>query len=199
MHLLQKADLGISDVKATNKKIPYNIDQLSDLKNQLPPSVYSEIEKDKSFNYLDIQVSHQTANNKSVQLNFEKEESAGTRRYFSLIGYWLEMLYNGYTVFIDEIETSLHPLLVKEILNTLFSITKNKKYFQLVFTTHNALLLDLDIMRRDQIWFTEKNNAGATNLYPLTDYRPRKDERLIRGYLAGRYGGIPFIPEGLKP
>jgi AAA15 family ATPase/GTPase len=101
-------------------------------------------------------------------------------------------------VFVDEIETSLHPVLVKELLKLLLCSKNNPKGAQVVFTTHNPILLDGSLMRRDQVWFTEKSPVGATHLYPLTDYQPRKDEALAKGYLAGRYGAIPFMPEGLK-
>ncbi len=133
-----------------------------------------------------------------MALDFENEESAGTRRFFSLIGPWTDILDNGYTAFVDEIETSLHPILVKELLKILLCSKNNPKGAQVVFTTHNPVLLDGALMRRDKIWFTEKSPAGATHLYPLTDYQTRKDEALGKGYLAGRYGAIPFMPEGLK-
>ena len=101
-------------------------------------------------------------------------------------------------MFFDEIETSLHPVLVKELLKLVFSNQHNPKGAQVVFTTHNPMLLDSALLRRDQVWFTEKSPNGATQLYPLTDYQPRKDEALAKGYIAGRYGAIPFLPEGLK-
>ena len=110
----------------------------------------------------------------------------------------MDILDHGYTVFIDEIETSLHPILVKELITLLFCDKNNPKGAQVVFTTHNPFLLDGNLIRRDQIWFTEKAPSGATQLYPLTDYKPRKGEALAKGYIAGRYGAIPFIPEGLK-
>jgi AAA15 family ATPase/GTPase len=108
------------------------------------------------------------------------------------------MLDGGHTVFVDEIETSLHPVLVKELLRLVFSGTTNSKGAQVIFTTHTPVILDGSLIRRDQVWFTEKSSGGATHLYPLTDYQPRNDEALARGYLAGRYGAIPLLPEGLK-
>jgi AAA15 family ATPase/GTPase len=78
-----------------------------------------------------------------------------------------------------------------------FSETENAKGAQIVFTTHNPLLLDIKLMRRDQVWFTDKDKEGEGHLYPLTDYAPRKGESLIRGYLSGRYGAVPFLPKGL--
>jgi hypothetical protein len=147
---------------------------------------------------LEVSLTHQADGVDPVALDFEKEESAGTRRFFSLVGPWMEVLDRGHTVFVDEIETSLHPNLVKELLRLFLGNEGNPKGAQVVFTTHNPLLLDGTLMRRDQVWFTEKSSAGATHLYPLTDYQPRKDEALAKGYLAGRYGAIPFMPEGLK-
>ena len=71
----------------------------------------------------------------------------------------------------------------------------NKKNAQLIFTTHDTSLLDQSIFRRDQVWFTEKDSDQATNLYPLTDFSPRKNEALEKGYLMGRYGAVPFFRE----
>jgi uncharacterized protein len=147
---------------------------------------------------LEINLTHKAEGIQPVALDFHDEESAGTRRFFALLGPWLDILDNGYTVFIDEIETSLHPVLVKELLKLLLCSKNNPNGAQVVFTTHNPVLLDSTLMRRDQVWFTEKSSTGATHLYPLTDYQPRRDEAREKGYLAGRYGAIPFLPEGLK-
>ncbi len=127
-----------------------------------------------------------------------ESESAGTLRFFAMAGPWIDILRSGRTVFIDELETSLHPVLVREMLKLLFSEETNPKGAQVVFTTHNATLLDQTLIRRDQVWFTEKDVAGVTHLYPLTDYSPRNGEALAKGYLAGRYGAIPFLEGGLR-
>ena len=199
VNLLKNADIGISD--AYIEEIDEKID-IDRFKKILPQAMLEEfVEKleniNKSHKY-NINLLHSSAEVKSVSLDFDDEESSGTRRFFALIGCWIDIISNGYTVFIDEIETSLHPLLVKELLRLLLSEAHNPKGAQIIFTTHNPVLLDTTLFRRDQIWFTEKSPNGATQLYPLTDYQPRKDEALAKGYLAGRYGGIPFIPEGLK-
>jgi hypothetical protein len=141
---------------------------------------------------------HRGLDGHTFTLDFDSDESAGTRRFFSLLGYWFRKLDTGGLLVIDEIETSMHPLLAQALLKAFFSAEQGTIPAQLIFTTHNPLLLDQTILRRDQIWFTEKETQGATRLYPLTDYQPRKDESLVRGYLAGRYGGVPFIPNGLK-
>ena len=92
----------------------------------------------------------------------------------------------------------MHPLMVRELLRLFFCPKENPKGAQILFTTHNPLLLDATLLRRDQVWFTEKDAEGESHLYPLTDYSPRKGESLVRGYLAGRYGGVPFVPAGLS-
>jgi predicted ATPase len=142
---------------------------------------------------------HQGVGALKVALNYYDEESSGSRRFIDLIAQLsFARAANQLSVF-DELETSLHPLLAKALLEFVLSKTETTHTAQLLFTTHNPLLLDQTLLRRDQIWFTEKDQEGATRLYPLTDFKPRKDESLIKGYLAGRYGGIPFIPAGLSP
>lgn len=144
----------------------------------------------------EVELAHSGESNDSVYLPW-RSESAGTRRLFALAGPWLDILENGYTVCIDELDTSMHPLMVTALLRLLFDEKTNPKGAQVIFTTHNPLLLDSTLLRRDQVWFADKDDRGESHLYPLTDYAPRKGESLVRGYLAGRYGAVPFIPQGL--
>lgn len=123
------------------------------------------------------------------------EESLGTLKYLTLAGPWLDVLANGYTLLMDEFETHLHPLLVRKLVEIFHSQKHNPKNAQLVFTTHLPMLMDTDLMRRDQVWFVEKSIEGATTLYPLTDFSPRKQEAIQKGYLSGRYGAIPVLGE----
>jgi hypothetical protein len=195
INLLRSADFGVADGKIQEKEI-----SVDELKDHLPSFALAKLEKEgnlKAGRIVEIFLTHKTEGAEPVALDFS-EESAGTRRFFALIGPWIDILDNGYTAFVDEIETSLHPVLVKDLLRLLFCNKNNPKDAQVVFTTHNPVLLDNTVMRRDQIWFTEKGSSGETHLYPLTDFQPRKDEALAKGYLAGRYGAIPFLPEGLK-
>ena len=195
IELLKTADFGIIDAKVQHREM-----SPEEIRDNVPPSIFREIEKDgklTQMNIMEIKLRHQGSNNGESFIDFS-EESAGTRRFFSLLGPWLDTLEKGYTVLLDELETSLHPLLVREFLRLLFSEKYNSKGAQIIFTTHNPFILDTDLIRRDQIWFTEKDEEGGTHLYPLTDYKPRNNESLTRGYLAGRYGAVPFIPDGLK-
>jgi predicted ATPase len=126
-----------------------------------------------------------------------EEESHGTKQLFSLAPALLEALAQGSPVLIDELEASLHPLLALQLVKTFNDRNQNPRNAQLVFTTHDTNLLgttyETPPLRRAQVWLTEKDDSGATRVYPLTDYKPRKAENLERGYLQGRYGAIPFL------
>ena len=122
------------------------------------------------------------------------QESAGTQHFFARIGGWLQALENGALLLVDEIEDSLHPLLTKRLIEMVQDKAVNTKGAQLLFTTHDAMLLDLNFFRRDQIWFAEKyDKTCATELYSLASFSPRKGENVRKGYLQGRFGAIPFI------
>lgn len=126
-----------------------------------------------------------------------EQESAGTKALFHIGPAVIEALNYGRLLLIDELEASLHPLVAVQLVNQFNDPKTNLYNSQLVFTTHDTNLLGTALgdpsLRRDQIWLTEKNSEGATTLYPLTDYKPRKAENLERGYLQGRYGAIPFL------
>jgi len=123
------------------------------------------------------------------------EESDGTQRLYSLVAPVLDMLKHGRILVVDELDRSLHPLLVRHLIAMFHAPALNQNGAQLIFSTHDTSLLDRTIFRRDQIWFTEKDDDQATRLYPLTDFSPRKQEAWERGYLAGRYGAVPFLQD----
>lgn len=142
--------------------------------------------------YLDLQTVHFGENNEAISFTLE-DESHGTQRFFALTGPLIDVLENGLVLVVDELDTSLHPLLVRKIIELFHSPKTNKNNAQLIFNTHDTSLLDPELFRRDQIWFTEKDPHGASHLYPLIEFKPRKDEALERGYLAGRYRSLPFL------
>jgi len=126
------------------------------------------------------------------QINFDiMEESDGTKRLIELLPVFVGLNLNDSVFIIDEIERSMHPHMIKQLIELFLSNKKSKG--QLIFTTHESNLLDLNLFRQDEIWFTEKNNIGATQLYPLSDYKPRFDLDIRKGYLNGRFGAIPFL------
>jgi AAA15 family ATPase/GTPase len=93
----------------------------------------------------------------------------------------------------DELERSLHPLLVRQLIALFQNPKMNAHGAQLIFTSHETSLLKPDILRRDQIWFTEKDANHASALFPLTEFTPRKNEAFESGYLSGRYGAVPIL------
>lgn len=123
------------------------------------------------------------------------EESQGTQRLYALIAPVLDVLKNGRVLIVDELDSSLHPLLVRRLVRMFHTPELNPLGAQLLFTTHDTSLLDRTLFRRDQIWFTEKDQDQATRLYPLSDFSPRETEAWEKGYLIGRYGAVPFFDE----
>jgi hypothetical protein len=193
LSMLKHADLGVTGgrlVKRTSEPKEF-VAWLETL--PVPSQLREDVEKETRYR---PELLHRGPNGVEMPLDWNSE-SAGTERLYALAGHWLGILQNGRTVCIDELETSMHPLMVRELLRLFFSEKENPKGAQIIFTTHNPLLLDPTLLRRDQVWFTDKDDEGVAHLYPLTDYQPRKGESLARGYLAGRYGGVPFIPKGL--
>ncbi|NJO83671.1 MAG: AAA family ATPase [Blastochloris sp.] len=112
---------------------------------------------------------------------------------FAIAGPIVSALQRGHVLAVDEIDGSLHPLLVRCLIALFHSAETNPHDAQLIMNTHDVTLLDTRLFRRDQIWFTEKDEHGASRLYPLSDYSPRKDEALTKGYMHGRYGAVPFL------
>lgn len=133
-------------------------------------------------------------NGKKVLVNFDlKEESEGTKRFFEISGILIDIFEDGNICCVDELEASLHPSLVRNIIELFHNPEINKNNAQLIFTTHETNLLSLDLLRRDQIWFTERKEDKSTSLYSLAEFSPRLDENIQKGYLNGRYGAIPFL------
>jgi AAA15 family ATPase/GTPase len=132
--------------------------------------------------------------------NFElHEESQGTQRLYALAAPVLDVLQHGRLLIVDELDSSLHPLMLRQLVRMFHQPEHNPLGAQLLFTTHDTSLLDRTLFRRDQIWFTEKDRDQATHLYPLTDFSPRETEAWERGYLIGRYGAVPFFNEPTSP
>ena len=121
------------------------------------------------------------------------DESEGIKKLFAMVCPLIDIIRNNKIFFCDEIENSLHSSIVLEIIRRFFN--NEKSTAQLIFATHNTEILDLNIMRRDQIWFTElEKTERKTDLYSLSDIKNvRKDEAVQKGYIAGKYGAIPMI------
>ncbi len=189
LEFLKAADFDIHDIKI--KKEKFDPESLPD---EFPDVLKEEITQQmKDKEVMDIKTVHQTSSGKLVSLDFD-EESDGTQQFFSFAGPWIDSLNNGYVLVIDELHDNLHPRLVRYLVDLFHSEKTNPKNAQLIFTTHETSILSQDVFRRDQVWFCEKDKDQATVLYPLTDFRPRKDrENIEQGYLSGRYGAFPFV------
>jgi uncharacterized protein len=123
-------------------------------------------------------------------IKFElSEESEGTQRLFNFIPAFFLLLFQNAVVFFDEIDQSIHSYLLKNLLAKVMN--ERNTTGQIIFTTHESNLLDLDIFRQDEIWFANKSDEGSTNFYSLSEYKPRYDLDIRKGYLNGRFGAIP--------
>ena len=188
---IQKADLGIQAIELT--KVPLyrtSPDLPRELRNTMITDEWPAV-----FTF------HQKFNEKgeiigSARFLLDDQESEGTRKYFNLIGVFIKAIAEDRIVIIDEFDAQLHTLLTKSILK-LFNSSKTKSKAQLLVASHDTALLDRDLLRRDQIYFVEKNKYGASEVTSLVEYKPRKESPYDKNYLEGKYGAIPFI-DGLE-
>jgi len=137
-----------------------------------------------------LQVEHVGVNQNTVFFDLD-EESDGTIRLLDFVPAFQDIVVSNRVYIIDEIERSIHPLLIKQLIKK-FSLDKKSKG-QLIFSTHESNLLDQEIFRQDEIWFAEKDKTGATDIYSLSDFKEHKTIDIRKGYLNGRYGSIPFL------
>lgn len=187
IQFLQAADLGITDVEVKLQK-GHHVQLRFE-------SGLAAIESKQEADIPSATLFHQ-GKTKDHSVGFDlNDESHGTQRLFAYAGPLLDILRIGKVLVVDELDGSLHPKMVRFLVNLIQNTHLNQNNAQLIFTTHNTSLLDTDFFRRDQIWFMEKDNEQASQLYPLTDFSPRKGEALEKGYLVGRYGALPFFGE----
>lgn len=130
---------------------------------------------------------------KTVTFPFRVNESEGTTKYFSLAYPIIDALDHGKRLVVDEFDSKMHPLLTSRIIGLFNSRVTNPRNAQLIFTTHDTNLLNASLFRRDQIWFTQKDSFGASELYSLAEYKVRNSAPFEKEYLMGKYGGIPVI------
>lgn len=182
---LDELGTGIRDIRVT-------IDQKELETSQLPPFLSDE------FKNMLLQEKVDAISAKVVYDGFETdlmmEESTGVRKLFGMLCPLLDIMMNGKVLLCDELESSLHESLVYELVK-LFVNVKTEKFAQLIFTTHETGLLNLDLFRRDQIWFAEmKRSDRSTDLFSLAEIKNvRKEDNFGKGYIAGKYGAIPML------
>jgi AAA15 family ATPase/GTPase len=167
LEIVKKFDTGISDIQIDRK-----------LEEQADYEIYAL---------------HKTTDGNEIRWSFE-EESLGTQRLFSLAYRIVVALKSGGLTIVDELGTNIHPNIVRNIIRMFQNPNTNPKNAQLIFTSHDNTLQSNNLLRRDQIWFTQKRSDQSTELYPLTDFHVRNDLAIDKAYLDGRFGAIPFLP-----
>lgn len=191
INLIKKLDLGIDDISIkTRKVLPEDLLEI--------PEEFRTLLISKKLQADDIYTTHKKYNAEGEvisleQFDLDKNESDGTQKLFAFSGLILETLRKGEILVIDELDARLHPLITRTIIDLFNSKETNINNAQLIFTTHDTNLLSDKIFRRDQIWFTEKDRQGATDLYSLVEYKIENDASFESDYIKGRYGAIPFI------
>jgi uncharacterized protein len=188
IQFMNAADLSIADLK-----LKESVFSLGNLPTSMPSALKDEVAREMLGKKItEVQFIHSDLETGAPIVFEEHEESDGTRALFAFAGPWLDVTENELVLVADELDTSLHPLLVHHLVKLLHHSGSKA---QLIFTTHDTTLLSQKLLRRDQVWFMEKDETRATRLYPLSDFSPRENEAVERGYLNGRYGGIPFLKE----
>ncbi len=192
LNLLKEADIFINDFNVDYEEKDMDSTMVE---MYIPPAARSNgIPKISSIKIETFHEIFDEKNNKSVyRLNMD-DESSGTKILFVLAPFLKRAFETTKVIVVDELEKSLHPTLVEYLIKIFNNSKINKANSQLIFTTHAVSLLNLDLFRRDQIYFIEKNpKNGVSDLYSLDDFSVRKDENIQKGYINGRYGAIPFI------
>ena len=193
--IISALDTGILSFELKKQSIPHHlmgaevkfegIDISEVLKNELP---YKIITKHNVFDK-----SNKVTTTRPFDISLE---SSGTRSLFAIVYFLLDALESGKSFYIDEFEQNLHPLLVKSLIEMFQNPVVNTKNAQLLFTTHDVTLIDNELFRRDQVWFTEKDEYGKTGLYSMANIDgARNNVPYDKWYLSGKYGATPIINE----
>ncbi len=187
--LISTADFGITGLKIERQ--PVDDSTLKVLAALKPLMTEKQLEDGLPSHIDEIRLLHHF-NNKDVFFTLQ-QESHGTLTYLGLLGPAVDALKTGRPLIVDELDSSLHTLLCIHLIRLFTGRATNPLGAQLIFNTHDTNLLSSGTLRRDQIWFTEKKTDGSSTLFPLSDFKLRRTDKLETGYLMGRYGAIPFI------
>ena len=195
IEFLKKIGIIVNDIEVFREKNEFFLKNIRENKEF---QILSEKEQEKILSQIlyNYRVHFIYANKEKYRLDYY-EQSEGTQKILSMFFPIYNILNNGGVMIIDELDMTLHYSLIKEIIKMFNSVEYNKKNAQLIFTTHNLLLLDYNLFRKDQIWFLENNDvATGTELYSLSDIKGyEKNSYLLRDYLNGNFGGIPKLKE----
>ena len=192
MELFKKLDLGFTAIEVEEKDAPNGLKERIAALQDINP------EKIQNATVYETYTTHNVYGKEGKiidQTRFfaDRCESNGTNKIISFSGPLFDTLLNGKVLFVDELDAKLHPMLTLAIVRLFMDKETNPKGAQLVFTTHDTHLLNKDYLRRDQVWFTEKDATEASDLYSLFEFKERNDRNFEKNYIEGRYGAIPFI------
>jgi AAA15 family ATPase/GTPase len=200
--LVRQADVGIEDLIREDIDKDQLSERLSKDRKDLPQALRDLIMQNAPGASI-VRTVHQRFDSDNrvvgkVEFDLATEESDGTQQFFALAGPFLHTLNEGSVLVVDELDARLHPLLTRQLVG-LFNSSANRKNAQLIFATHDQGLLDQKRIRRDQIWFVEKDAMGASNLFCLDEIKGvRKDANFEKEYLLGQFGGVPHIGDFQK-
>ncbi|OXU15195.1 AAA family ATPase [Sedimentisphaera salicampi] len=182
---LSEADVGITDLRIIEREIDEgSFNFPDDMPEELQERFISDFKRKPLFTH-----------SGEIGGEFEwEEESEGTKAFYGFCGPLIDIINNDKTLFIDEIEQSIHPLLMEKVLRYFHTRSRNAQLFA---ATHNTYLLrnDTNVVRRDQIWFVEKDENGISSVFPLSDFKQRKGNSIEDRYLNGRFGAVPVLSD----
>ena len=196
----QRVDLGFSNLSLKVQEF-----SPEDLPNEMPADLREKICKELSGKkHLEVLSQHGIYDNEgnrmgNQEFDFNQMESAGTQKLFDMAGFIFSTLHAGGVLVIDELDAKMHPLLTRELVSLFNDSARNPQGAQLIFTTHDTNLLSAQLLRQDQIWFTEKDAQERTDLYSMAQMvlpdgtRLGHTKNMERNYIAGRYGAIPYL------
>ncbi|NOQ36416.1 MAG: AAA family ATPase [Methylococcaceae bacterium] len=205
---MKSFNIGIESIKCQKKTLKEffgedDLEQINNIKEKLGKSAENLLglrnknsdeiiisKEDDEYYVKKLQIEHKGQHDIRAMFDLD-EESDGTVRLLDFIPAFQSIIHKNKVFIIDEIERSIHPLLIKELIKKFSEDTQTNG--QLIFTTHESNLLDQDIFRQDEIWFAEKDNDGCSDLYSLSDFKEHSTIDIRKGYLTGRYGSIPFL------
>ena len=194
---LQAADVGIAKIDfskvpitETKRQLLADLDQLIAKHVRKPTSLADKSEETK------VEILHVGEGGRHFPIALD-QESAGTQALMQLLGPVFNRLQDGGVLIIDELNVALHPLVSRELIGLFSNPQTNLGKAQLIFSTHDTSILTSGLLRRDQIWFAEKDKSGATSVYPLSSIKVRTTDNWERGYITGRFGAIPFFGANL--
>ena len=191
MNLFKKLDLGFTDIDVLN----FNFNKTMTKEGTSERSFEEKMMEDVTRFLMTYHNIYDKTGQVVGQAHFfaNDTESNGTLKIIYLSGLLFQTLLHGSVLFVDELDAKLHPMLTRAIVRLFMDKETNPKGAQLVFTTHDTHLLDKEYLRRDQVWFTEKDATEASDLYSLLEFKERNDRNFEKNYIQGRYGAIPFI------